>query len=335
MKKGTISRAVIVLGVLLFIGIGWALMSSLSSINSQKGENDSLSSSPVSLYESPIPPGRISNTPGGVNQGYGPLNQEFLSALYELFARGASPSEIKEYIRSELQLDERGVESLYRYFANRLPYIEHGTEKPKVPQPNRGIPSGSTVIPAAALPTIQVTSGAPAPVNNAALIEEIFSAMVGVAAESLSQGKTVRIKKGDGANDWLDLTTNPSEEDLKKALWYIIGKIRNPISMAGLTESDKGTIAGLLEIKEGTTPMSPDHLYLRIAARVQQGASALSAVLPEKLHTPLVNLVTDESVFYQQIQNVFEERENIFKEIGVITHLYHDKSLAKLRGSRQ
>ncbi len=53
--------------------------------------------------------------------------QEFRSALYEFFARGASPSEIKEYIRTELQLDARGVESLYRYFAeqhrfSRLPH---------------------------------------------------------------------------------------------------------------------------------------------------------------------------------------------------------------------
>ncbi len=53
--------------------------------------------------------------------------QEFRSALYEFFARGASPTEIKEYIRTELQLDARGVESLYRYFAeqhrfSRLPH---------------------------------------------------------------------------------------------------------------------------------------------------------------------------------------------------------------------
>lgn len=53
--------------------------------------------------------------------------QEFRSALSEFFARGASPSEIKEYIRTELQLDARGVESLYRYFAeqhrfSRLPH---------------------------------------------------------------------------------------------------------------------------------------------------------------------------------------------------------------------
>jgi ATP-dependent Lhr-like helicase len=53
--------------------------------------------------------------------------QEFRSALYKLFARGASPNEIKAHIRSGLQLDERGVESFYRYFAeqyrfSRLPH---------------------------------------------------------------------------------------------------------------------------------------------------------------------------------------------------------------------
>jgi ATP-dependent Lhr-like helicase len=67
--------------------------------------------------------------------------QEFRSALYGFFARGASSDEIKEYIRSELQLDARGVESLYRYFAeqhrySRLPHrrkllIEFYHEGPK------------------------------------------------------------------------------------------------------------------------------------------------------------------------------------------------------------
>lgn len=67
--------------------------------------------------------------------------QEFRSALYELLAHKASPAEIKAFLRSELHLDERGVESLYRYFAeqhkySRLPHrrkllIEFYTEGPK------------------------------------------------------------------------------------------------------------------------------------------------------------------------------------------------------------
>lgn len=53
--------------------------------------------------------------------------QEFRSALYDLFTCGRSPHEIKEFIKAQLTLDARGVESLYRYFAeqsrfSRLPH---------------------------------------------------------------------------------------------------------------------------------------------------------------------------------------------------------------------
>lgn len=53
--------------------------------------------------------------------------QRFRSALHDLFAERRSAREIKEFIRAQLQLDERGVESLYRYVAeqyrfSRLPH---------------------------------------------------------------------------------------------------------------------------------------------------------------------------------------------------------------------
>lgn len=50
--------------------------------------------------------------------------QEFRETLARMFEEGCSAEEIKGFIRGELDLDERGVESLYRYFREQHRYAE-------------------------------------------------------------------------------------------------------------------------------------------------------------------------------------------------------------------
>ncbi len=50
--------------------------------------------------------------------------QRFREKLAHMFEAGRSSEEIKEFIREELYLDERGVESLYRYFLEQHRYAE-------------------------------------------------------------------------------------------------------------------------------------------------------------------------------------------------------------------
>ncbi len=50
--------------------------------------------------------------------------QEFRLRVAQMFEEGRPPEEIKAFLRAHLYLDERGVESLYRYFAEQHRYAE-------------------------------------------------------------------------------------------------------------------------------------------------------------------------------------------------------------------